>query len=40
MHRGDRELPLGPRQQRLLLALLLAQSGEPVSISELVNGMG
>ncbi|MGK5543215.1 BTAD domain-containing putative transcriptional regulator [Streptomyces sp. URMC 127] len=34
--RGDRELGLGPRQQRTLLALLLLRQGEPVTAAALV----
>src|SRR4051794_33440843 len=39
VRRGDHELPLGAKQQRLLLALLLARPGEPVSFSELIDAM-
>ncbi|MGW5653878.1 AfsR/SARP family transcriptional regulator [Streptomyces humi] len=35
--RGAEELPLGPRQQRLVLAALLAGAGRPVTLSELVG---
>ena len=35
--RGDSELDLGPRQQRLILALLLARAGGTVSVAELVD---
>ncbi|WP_205751960.1 AfsR/SARP family transcriptional regulator [Cryptosporangium phraense] len=35
--RGDVELDAGPRQQALLLALLLANYGRPVSTSELIG---
>ncbi|WP_079178903.1 AfsR/SARP family transcriptional regulator [Streptomyces humi] len=35
--RGEDELPLGPRQQRLLLAALLAGAGRPVPLSELIG---
>ncbi|MCG7205571.1 AfsR/SARP family transcriptional regulator [Streptomyces arenae] len=35
--RGAEELPLGPRQQRLLLAALLAGAGRPVPLSELIG---
>ncbi|WP_234545059.1 AfsR/SARP family transcriptional regulator [Streptomyces shenzhenensis] len=34
--RAGAELPLGPRQQRLVLAALLARAGRPVSLTELV----
>lgn len=34
--RAGVELPLGPRQQRLVLAALLARAGRPVSLTELV----
>ncbi|WP_308167963.1 AfsR/SARP family transcriptional regulator [Catellatospora tritici] len=35
--RAGAELPLGARQQRLVLALLLARAGSPVSLDELVS---
>ncbi|MET8911836.1 BTAD domain-containing putative transcriptional regulator [Micromonospora sp. NPDC004551] len=35
--RAGAELPLGARQQRLVLALLLARAGQPVSLAELVD---
>ena len=35
--RGDRELDAGPRQQRSLLALLMAREGHPISTSDLVG---
>nr|WP_221382199.1 BTAD domain-containing putative transcriptional regulator [Actinoplanes polyasparticus] len=35
--RGDVELALGARQQRLILTLLLARAGERVSVSDLVE---
>ncbi|GII59553.1 SARP family transcriptional regulator [Planotetraspora thailandica] len=35
--RGDIEVDAGPRQQRALLALLLAQHGRPVGLGELVD---
>ncbi|MEV4655930.1 BTAD domain-containing putative transcriptional regulator [Micromonospora sp. NPDC049301] len=35
--RAGAELPLGARQQRLVLALLLARAGSPVSLTELVD---
>ncbi|TYB57065.1 AAA family ATPase [Nonomuraea sp. PA05] len=35
--RGDAEVDAGPRQQRALLALLLAQHGRPVGLGELVD---
>ncbi|WP_250032574.1 AfsR/SARP family transcriptional regulator [Paractinoplanes maris] len=35
--RGDGELALGARQQRLILALLLARAGEQVSVFDLVE---
>ncbi|MFC9289094.1 BTAD domain-containing putative transcriptional regulator, partial [Streptomyces sp. NPDC057052] len=35
--RAGAELPLGPRQQRLVLAALLARAGRPVSLTELVD---
>lgn len=35
--RAGTELHLGTRQQRLVLALLLARAGSPVSLAELVN---
>jgi DNA-binding SARP family transcriptional activator len=34
--RAGAELPLGPRQQRLVLAALLARAGRPISLTELV----
>lgn len=36
---GDREVEHGPRQQSLLLALLLADYGRPVSIGALIQAM-
>ncbi|WP_229378517.1 BTAD domain-containing putative transcriptional regulator [Streptomyces sp. VRA16 Mangrove soil] len=35
--RAEEELQLGPRQQRMLLAALLAAAGRPVSVKELVD---
>ncbi|MET9015909.1 AfsR/SARP family transcriptional regulator [Streptomyces olivaceoviridis] len=35
--RAGEELPLGPRQQRLLLAALLAGAGRPVPLTELIG---
>ncbi|MEV5176788.1 AfsR/SARP family transcriptional regulator, partial [Streptomyces flaveolus] len=35
--RAEEELPLGPRQQRLLLAALLAGAGRPVPLTELIG---
>lgn len=35
--RGDDELDLGPRQQRLILAMLLVRAGQPVDMSEFVE---
>ncbi|MFF5549595.1 AfsR/SARP family transcriptional regulator [Streptomyces olivaceoviridis] len=35
--RDGEELPLGPRQQRLLLAALLAGAGRPVPLTELIG---
>jgi hypothetical protein len=35
--RGDVEVDAGPRQQRALLALLLAQHGRPVGVGELIE---
>ncbi|MFC7246692.1 BTAD domain-containing putative transcriptional regulator [Catellatospora aurea] len=37
IHRAGTELTLGTRQQRLVLALLLARAGAPVSLTELVD---
>ncbi|WP_146174868.1 AfsR/SARP family transcriptional regulator [Umezawaea tangerina] len=37
--RGDEELDLGPRQQRLVLAVLLVRAGQPVPLSELVDAL-
>ncbi|MFJ9721724.1 BTAD domain-containing putative transcriptional regulator [Streptomyces sp. NPDC101209] len=34
--RAGQEVPLGPRQQRLVLAALLARAGRPVSLTQLV----
>ncbi|WP_250005088.1 BTAD domain-containing putative transcriptional regulator [Actinoplanes sp. M2I2] len=34
--RGEREVDLGSRQQRLILALLLARAGQPVGLAEFV----
>ncbi|NMO49670.1 AfsR/SARP family transcriptional regulator [Actinoplanes sp. TBRC 11911] len=36
---GDHDLPLGGRQQRLLLALLLARAGAVVSLPELIDAL-
>ncbi|QYC45237.1 Regulatory protein AfsR [Nonomuraea coxensis DSM 45129] len=36
-HRGDRLVPLGDRQQRLLLALLLLAEGQLVTIEQLIE---
>ncbi|MFG1944867.1 BTAD domain-containing putative transcriptional regulator [Nonomuraea sp. NPDC048826] len=36
-YRGDRPVPLGDRQQRLLLALLLLAEGQPVTIERLIT---
>jgi DNA-binding SARP family transcriptional activator len=35
--RGDDELDLGPRQQRLILAMLLVRAGQPVDMSEFIE---
>lgn len=35
--RGDEELPVRPRQQRLVLAILLARGGRPVPLSEFID---
>lgn len=35
--RGDAEVDAGPRQQRCLLALLLAAAGEPLGVGDLVD---
>ncbi|MCO6004198.1 NB-ARC domain-containing protein [Actinoallomurus purpureus] len=35
--RAGSELPLGPKQQRLILAILLARAGRPVSMGEFVD---
>lgn len=35
--RGQSEINLGTRQQRLILALLLARAGGAVSVAELVD---
>lgn len=35
--RAGSELPLGPKQQRLILAVLLARTGRPVSLSEFID---
>jgi DNA-binding SARP family transcriptional activator len=35
--RAGEELPLGPRQQRLILAALLAAAGRPVALTDLVG---
>ncbi|MEU3445176.1 AfsR/SARP family transcriptional regulator [Streptomyces griseoincarnatus] len=35
--RDGTELPLGPRQQRLILAALLARAGQPVPLADLVD---
>ncbi|WP_344604075.1 AfsR/SARP family transcriptional regulator [Streptomyces glaucus] len=35
--RGGRELLIGPRQQRLILAVLLARAGRPVSMGEFTD---
>ncbi|MFI7426568.1 AfsR/SARP family transcriptional regulator [Micromonospora sp. NPDC049836] len=37
VRRAGAELPLGARQQRLVLALLLARAGAPVTLDELVD---
>ncbi|MBL6279230.1 thioesterase family protein [Micromonospora fiedleri] len=37
VRRNGQELDLGPRQQRLILALLLARGGEPVGTAEVVS---
>ncbi|NNN35571.1 hypothetical protein HLK59_35450, partial [Streptomyces sp. S3(2020)] len=37
--RDDREVQLGPAQQRLLLALLVAHAGRPVAMDELVDAL-
>ncbi|RSN01277.1 AfsR family transcriptional regulator [Streptomyces sp. WAC 01325] len=37
--RGGSEVKLGPPKQRALLALLLAQSGHPISVSELIDAL-
>src|SRR3954454_19703452 len=35
--RAGAELDLGPRQQRLILAMLLVRAGQPVDLTELVD---
>ncbi|MET8007594.1 AfsR/SARP family transcriptional regulator [Nonomuraea glycinis] len=35
--RGDTELDAGPRQQRCLLALLLARGGRPIAMTDLID---
>jgi DNA-binding SARP family transcriptional activator len=35
--RGSAELDLGPRQQRVILAMLLVRAGQPVDVTELVD---
>ncbi|MBB2946594.1 DNA-binding SARP family transcriptional activator [Actinoplanes lutulentus] len=35
--RGDTELDAGPRQQRCLLALMVAQEGRPIGMSDLIE---
>jgi DNA-binding SARP family transcriptional activator len=35
--RGDDELDLGPRQQRLILAILLVRAGQPVDMAEFIE---
>ncbi len=35
--RGDTELDAGPRQQRCLLALLLAREGRPIAMTDLID---
>ncbi|USA04132.1 winged helix-turn-helix domain-containing protein [Streptomyces lydicamycinicus] len=37
--RGDRPLPLGPPQQRAVLAMLLLHAGRPVPVSQLVDAL-
>lgn len=37
VRRDGQELDLGPRQQRLILALLLARAGEPVGTGEMIS---
>jgi DNA-binding SARP family transcriptional activator len=37
LRRGDGELDLGPRQQRLILAMLLVRAGQPVDMSEFIE---
>ena len=37
--RGDRELPLGGPQQRLVLALLIAAGGQTVPTGRLIDGV-
>ncbi|MET1071312.1 MAG: BTAD domain-containing putative transcriptional regulator, partial [Umezawaea sp.] len=39
VRRGDEELDLGPPQQRLILAVLLAHAGQPVPLSELIGAL-
>ncbi|MFI5641314.1 BTAD domain-containing putative transcriptional regulator [Streptomyces goshikiensis] len=38
-HRGDSPLPLGPPQQRALLAMLLCRRGAVVGLDELIDGL-
>ncbi|WJY37032.1 BTAD domain-containing putative transcriptional regulator [Streptomyces sp. P9-2B-2] len=37
--RGDRPLPLGPPQQRAVLAMLLLHAGRPVAVPQLVDAL-
>ncbi|MEU8819949.1 BTAD domain-containing putative transcriptional regulator [Actinoplanes sp. NPDC048796] len=37
--RGDEELPLGAKQQRIILALLLSRAGDSVSLTDLVEAL-
>ena len=37
--RADQELDLGPRQQRVILAVLLVRAGQPVGVDELIAAL-